>query len=117
MDRPAVCLSPKSSSISGQLHLSNPRALQQQNPPQSNIPHETQLPITHLMYNVPPPLNPLVNPPHFIPPYQLVNPQLPLIPSSIPASNLLPVPIIAQKNTVHSPQAHLVPFPEIAPYL
>ena len=108
-------LGPKSSSVPGQLHLSLPYVPQKQNPHQVNIPHQTQFPTAHSQHNVPPPLNPLVNPPPIIPPQKLFYPQPPMIPSPIPASTstYLPVPNIPQ-NIVHSPQARLVPCP-IAP--
>ena len=63
-------LGPKSTSVPCQLHMSMPHVPQQQNPPQSNIPHQTQVPIAHSPHNVPPPLNPLVNPPPVFPPQQ-----------------------------------------------
>ena len=104
-------LGPKSSRVPGQLHLSIPHVPQQQSPSQSNIPSQTQVHIAHSPHNVPPPLNPLVNPPPVIPPQKLFNPQPPVIPSPIPASTAtyLPVPNIPQQNIVHSPQARLVP--------
>ena len=103
----------KSSSEPGQLHMSMPHVPQQQNPSQSNTPRQTQVPIAHSPHNVPPPLNPIVNPPPVIPPRQLFNPQPPVIPSPIPASTAtyLPVPNIPQQNIVQSPQARLVPCP------
>ena len=109
-------LGPKISSVPWQLHMKMPHVPQQQNPPQSNIPHQTQIPIAHFPHNVPPPLNPIVNPPPVLPPQQLFNPQPPMITSPIPASatTYLPVPHIPQQNTVQSPQARLVPCP-IAP--
>ena len=96
-----------------QLHMSMPHVPQQQNPPQSNILHQTQVPIAHSSHNVPPLLNPLVNPPPVFPPQQLYNPQPPMVPSPIPASATayLPVPNIPQQNIVHSPQTRLVPCP------
>ena len=96
---------PKSSSVPGQLHLSIPLVPQQQNPSQSNISHQTQVPIAHSPHNFPPPLNPLVNTPPVIPPQQLFNPQPPVIPSPIPVSTTtyLPIPNIPQQNIVHSP--------------
>ena len=54
-------LGPKSSSFPCQLHMSMPHVQQQQNLTQSNIPHQTQVPIAHSPHKVPPPLNPLVN--------------------------------------------------------
>ena len=106
-------LGPKSSSVPGQLHMSMPHIPQQQNPSQSNTPRQTQVPIAHSPHNVPPPLNPLVNPAPVIPPQQLFNPQHPVIPSPIPASTAtyLPVPNIPHQNIVQSPQARLVPCP------
>ena len=106
-------MGPKSSSVPCQLHMSMPHVPQQQNPPQSNIQHQTQVPIAHSPHNVPPPLNPLVNPPPVIPPQQLISPQPPVIPSLIPASTAtyLPVPNIPQQNIVQSPQTRLVPCP------
>ena len=106
-------LGPKSSSVPCQIHMSMPQVPQQQNPPQSNIQHQTQVPIAHSSHNVPPLLNPLVNPPPLFPPQQLYNPQPPVVPSPIPASatTYLPVPNIPQQNIVHSPQAPLLPFP------
>ena len=91
-------LGPKSSSVLCQLHMSMPHVPQQQNPPQSNIPHQTQVPIAHSSHNVPPILNPLVSPPPVFPPQQLYNPQPPMVPSPIPASATayLPVPNIPQ---------------------
>ena len=102
---------PKSSSVPCQLHMSMPHVQQQQNLTQSNIPHQTQVPIAHSPHKVPPPLNPLVNPPPVFPPQQLYNPQPPMVPSPIPASaaTYLPVPNIPQQNIVHSPQARLLP--------
>ena len=84
---------------------------QEQNPPQSNIPHQTLVPIAHSPHNVPPPLNPLVNPPPVFPPQQLFNPQPPVLPSSIPtsATTYLRVPHIPQPNILQSPHARLVP--------
>ena len=79
-------LDPMSSSVPCQLHMSIHHVPQQQNPPQSNIPHQTQVPFAHSPHNVPPPLNPLVNPPPVFPPQQLLNPQPPVLPSSIPTS-------------------------------
>ena len=70
-------LVPKISSVPCQLILSIPYVPQQQNPHQSNIPHQTQVPTAHSSRNVPQPLNPLVNPPPLIPPQQLFNPSLP----------------------------------------
>ena len=61
-------LGPISSSVPGQLQLSIPHVQQQQNSPQSNIPHQTQVPIAFSPHNVPPPLNQLVKPPPGIPP-------------------------------------------------
>ena len=106
-------LGPKSSSLPGQLHMSMPHAPQLLNPSQSNIPHQRQVPIAHSPHNVPPLLNPLVNPPPVFPPQQLYNPQPPMVPSPIPASATanLPVPNIPQQNIVHSPQTRLVPCP------
>ena len=106
-------LGPKSSSVPCQLHMSMPHVPQQQNPPQSNIPHQTQVPIAHSSHNVPPLLNPLVNPPPVFPPQQLYNPQPPMVPSPIPASATayLPVHSIPQPNIVHSPQTRLVQCP------
>ena len=77
------------------------------------MPHEKQLPISNPMGNLPPPPNSFVNPPPFLPPRQLVNPQLFVIPSSIPARTAiyLPVPNIPQQNIVQSPQFRLVPCP------
>ena len=91
-----------------------PHVPQQQNPPQSNIPHQTQVPIAHSPHNVPPPLNPLVNPPPVFQPQQLFNPQPPVLSSSLPpvlpsATTYLPVPHIPQPNIVQLPQARLVP--------
>ena len=93
-------LGQKSPSVPGQLHMSMPHVPQQQNPPQSNIPIQTQAPIAHSPHNVPPPLHPLVNPPPVIPPQQLFNPQLPVIPSPIPVSTAtyLPVPTFHNKT-------------------
>ena len=106
-------LGPKSSSVPAQLHMSMLHVPQQQNPSQSNTPRQTQVPIAHSPHNVPPPLNPLVNPPPVMPPQHLFNPQPPVIPSPIPASKAtyLPVPNIPQQNIVQSPQARLVPCP------
>ena len=106
-------LGPKSSSVPCQLHMSMPHFPQQQNPPQSNIPHQTHVPIAHSSHNVPPLLNPLVNPLPVFPPQQLYNLQPPMVPSPIPASATayLPVPNIPQQNIVHSPQARLLPCP------
>ena len=93
--------------------MSKPHGPQQQNPPQSNIPHPTQVPIAHSLHNLPPLLNPLVNPPPVFLPQQLYNPQPPMVPSPIPASATayLPVLNIPQQNIVHSPQTRLVPCP------
>ena len=90
-----------------------PHVLRQQNPPQSNIQHQTQVRIAHYPHNVPPPLNPLVNPPPVFPPQQLFNSKAPVLPSSIPksATAYLPVSHIPQQNIVHSPQTRLVPCP------
>ena len=106
-------LGPKSSSVPGQLHMWMPHVPQLLNPSQSNIPHQTQVPIAHSPHNVPPLLNPLVNPPPVFPPQQLYNPQPPIVPSAIPASATayLPVPNIPQQNIVHSTQTRLVPCP------
>ena len=106
-------LGPKSSSVPCQLHLSMPHVPQQQSPPQSNIPHQTQVPIAHSSHNVPPLLNPLLNPPPVFPSQQLYNLQPPMVPSPIPASATayLPVPNIPKQNLVHSPQTRLVPCP------
>ena len=106
-------LGPKSSSVPCQLHMSKPHVQQQQNPSQSNIPHQTQVPIAHSPNNIPPPLNPLVNPPPVFPSQHLFIPQPPVIPSPPPASTAtyLPVPNIPQQNIVHSPQARLLPCP------
>ena len=62
---------------------------------------------------VPPPLDPLVNPPPVIPPQPSFNPQAPGIPSSIPASTTtyLHFPNIPQQNIVQSPHARLVLCP------
>ena len=106
-------LGPKSSSVPCQLHMSMPHFQQQQNLTQSNIPHQTQVPIAHSPHKVPPPLNPLVNPPPVFPSQHLFIPQPPVIPSLPPASTAtyLPVPNIPQQNIVHSPQARLLPCP------
>ena len=106
-------MGPKNFSMAGQLHLSIPHVPKQQNPPQNDIPHKTQVPIAHSPHNVPPPLNPLVNPQHVIPPQQLFNPQPPVMPSIIPASatTYVAVPNIPQQNIVKSPQTRLVPCP------
>ena len=111
-----VNLTPKCSSMPGQLHLPNP-PFAQQNPTQFNIPHETQLPITRPMGNLHPPPNPILNPPPFLPPQQLVIPQIFVIPSSILVSTAtyLPVTNIPQQSIVHSPQPRLVPCPRSAP--
>ena len=103
----------KRSSVLGQLHMSMPHVPQLLNPSQSNIPHQTQVPIAHSPHNVPPPLKPLVNPPPVFLTQQLFNPQPPKIPSPIPASatTYLPVPHIPQQNIIYSPQARLVPCP------
>ena len=106
-------LSPKSSSVPCQLHMSMPHVQQKQNLTQSNIPHQTQVPIAHSQQKVPPTLNPLVNPPPVFPSQQLFIPQPPVIPSPPPASTAtnLSVPNIPQQNIVHSPQARLLPCP------
>ena len=92
-------LGPKCSSVPCQLHMSVPHNPQQQNPPQSNISHQTQIPIAQSPYKVPPPLNPLVNLTPVIPPQQLVNPQPPVI--------LLPIPSQrAQQHTYPSRTFH-----------
>ena len=106
-------LGPKSSSVPGQLHISMPHVPQLLNPSQSNIPHQTQVPIAHSPHKVPPPLNPLVNPPPVFPSQHLFIPQPPVIPSPPPASTAtyLPVPNIPQQNILHSPQARLLPCP------
>ena len=106
-------LGPKSSSVPCQLHMSIPHVPQQQNPPQSNIQHQTQVSIAQSSHNVPPLLNPLVNPPPVFPPQQLYNPQPPVVPPPIPASatTYLHVPNVPQQNIVHSPQARLLPCP------
>ena len=105
-------LGPKSSSVPCQLHMSTPHV--PQIPPQSNIPHQIQVPIAHSSHIFPPPLNPLVNPPPVFSPQQIYNPQPPVVPSPIPASatTYLPVPNIPQQNIVHSPQNRLVPCPQ-----
>ena len=97
----------------GQLHLPNSPFAQQRKLPQSHIPHETQLLITHPMQNLPPLPNPPVNPPPILQHQQLVNLQLSMIPSSIPTSTAtyLPVPNTPQQNIVHSTQDRLVPCP------
>ena len=101
-------LGPKSSSVPAELHMSMPHVPQLQNPSQSIIPHQTQVPIAHSPHNVLPPLNPLVNQPPVNPPQQLFISQPPVIPSPIPASTAtyLPVSNIPQHNTVHSAQTH-----------
>ena len=106
-------LGPKSSSVPCQLHMSMPHVQQQQNLNQSNIPHQTQVPIAHSPHKVPPPLYPLVNPPPVFPPQQLFIPQPPVIPSPPPASTAtsLLVPNIPQQNVYHLPQARLLPCP------
>ena len=106
-------LGPKSSSVPCHLHMSMPHVPQQQNLPQGNIPHQTQVPIAHSLHNFPQSLNPLVNLPPEFPPQQLYNLQTPVVPSPIPASatTYLPVPNIPQQNIVHSPQTDLVPCP------
>ena len=93
--------------------MSMPHVPQLLNPSQSNTAHQTQVPITHSPHKVPPPLNPLVNPPPIFSPQQLFSPKPPVIPSPIPASTAiyLPVPKIPQQNIVQSPQARLVPCP------
>ena len=104
MDQLALHLRTKIASMPGQLHLPNPPFAQQQKLPQSNFPQETQLPITHPMRSLPPTPNPLVNPPPFLPPQQLVNPQFSVIQPSIPASTTthLPVPTFHSKTlTIH----------------
>ena len=96
-----------------QLHLLNPRALEQHNPPQSNIPLETQLPITNPVQNVLPPPKPLVNPPPVIPPKHLFNPQPPVILSSIQRAQHIthPYPTIHSKTLCIQlkPTYHRVP--------
>ena len=108
-------LGPKSPSRPGQLHMSLPHVPQQQNPSQSNTPHQTQVPNAHFAHNVTSPLNRPVNPPPVFPPQQLINTQPSVIPSPIPASTAtyLSVPNIPQqnKNIVQSPQARLLPCP------
>ena len=106
-------LGPKSSSVPCQLHMLRPHVQQQQNQTQSNIPHQTQVPIAHSPHKVPPPLNPLVNPPPVFPSQQLFIPQPPVIPSPPPASKAtyLPVPNMPQQSIVYSPQARLLPCP------
>ena len=91
--------------------MSMPHVPQLQNPSQSNIPHQTQVPIAHSPHNVLPTLNPLVNQLPVIPPQQLFMPQPPVIPSPIPASTAtyLPVSNIPQQNTIHSAQTRPVP--------
>ena len=100
----------ESSSVTCQLHMSMPHVPQLLNPSPSNIPHQTQVPIAQSPHNVPPPLNPLVNPPPVFPSKQLFNPPPPVIPSPVPASTTtyLPIPNIPQQNIVHSPQDRLV---------
>ena len=93
MDRLVLHLRPKSDSLPGQLHLPNPPFAQQQNLPQSNIPHETQLPIDHPMLCLSPLPNHFVIPLLFLPSQQLVNPQLSVIPSFIPASTATYIPV------------------------
>ena len=58
---------------------------------------------------------PTREPPPFLPPQQLVNPQLSVILSSIKASRAtyLPFPNIPQQNIVHSHQGRLVPCPTV----
>ena len=106
-------LGPKNSSVPCQLHMSIPHVQQQQNLTQSNIPHQTQVPIAHSPHKVPPPLNPLVNPPPVFPSQHLFIPQPPVIPLPPPASTAtyLSVPNIPQQNIVHSPKARLLPCP------
>ena len=70
MDPPAVHLDPKSSNMPDQLPFSQPRVLEQQNLPQSNIPPEQQLPFTHPRHSLPLPPNPLVNPQFFFPTHE-----------------------------------------------
>ena len=109
-------LGPKSSSVPCQLHMSMPVVQQQQNPTQSNIPHQTQVPIAHSPHKVPPPVNPLANPPPVFPPQQLFIPQPPVIPSPPPASTAtyLPVPTFHNKTlSIHLKPAcyHAQPHP------
>ena len=88
-----------------------PQVPQLQNPSQSNIPQQTQVPIAQSPNNVLPPLNPLLNQPPVVPPQQIFIPQPPVTPSPIPASTAtyLPVSNFPQQNTVHSAQTRLVP--------
>ena len=54
----------------GQLRLCNFLVPQQQNPPLSNISMRTLLPNNNLMHIVPPPPNPIANPPTLVPPHK-----------------------------------------------
>ena len=92
IDQPAVHLNRKNASLLGQLHLTNPPFAQQQYPPRFDLSHETRLRITPLLHNVTPPPNALMNPLSFIPRQQLVNPQIPVTPSFIPASTKTNLP-------------------------
>ena len=75
--------------------------------------HTKKVLIAHSPHNVPPPLNPLKNPPPVTPPQQFFNPQPPVSPWPNPASTAtyLAVPNIPQENIVYSPQARLVSSP------
>ena len=103
-DQFAAFLGPKISSMPGQLHLSIPQVLQQQNPAQKNIPRQTQFPNTHLPPNFYPSLNPHVVQPIVIPSHHLVNSQVPIIPPSIAPQK--PSLNKTTQNPVCSPQAH-----------
>ena len=93
-------LVPKSSSVPGELHMSMPHVPQLQNPSQSNIPHQTQVPVAHSPHNVFPPLNPLVNQPPVIPSQQLFIPQPAVIPSPIPLSTATYLPVSNQTLSI-----------------
>ena len=96
-------LGPKSSSVPCQLHMSMPHVQQQQNLTQSNIPHQTQVPIAHSPHKVPPPLNPLVNRPPVFPSQHLFIPQPPVIPSPPPASTATYLSVPPHSRTKHCP--------------
>ena len=108
-DQFAVLLGPKSSSVPGQLNLSNIH-VPQQSLPQFKFHDATQLPNNHLPINFSPFPSRNVNRPPTIAPQYLVNSQVPVIPTSIAPQ--VPTLDKTPRNTFRLPPAHPLPKSE-----
>ena len=102
-------MGPKSSSVPGQSHLSNPHVPQATGSASNNTPNATQNPNTLLPHNFSPFLIQHVVQAPVILPHNLIKSQVPLIPTSI-APQVLTL-IKPQGNPVYSSPGHPLPCP------